>query len=282
MIEIIRDIIITVTVFLGLGLIMGAILALAAKLFHVRENERTAKIRLCLPGANCGGCGYTSCDAAAEAIDKGEAKATVCTVGGAEASGKISEILGIKPEKVVRMRAQVMCSGTGELAAKKYAYEGAADCIEAAALGGGGKLCGYGCIGLGTCAAHCPFDAIYIKDSVAVVDHKKCKGCGVCVSWCPKSIIKLIPFNSAHWAGCSSPDKGRDVRGYCEVGCIACRLCEKSCEVGAISIENNVARIDYEKCVDCGKCVEKCPRGIIWSAKRQGNKEFVIVREKKD
>ena len=272
----------TVGVFIGLGLIMGALLAAAAKLFYVRTNERVAQIRACLPGANCGGCGYTSCDAAAEAIEKGDAKTNVCTVGGAEASNKISEILGVEPEKTVRMRAQVMCSGTGELAVKKYVYEGAKDCIEASEIGGGSKLCPNGCIGLGTCAAHCPFDAIYIEDSIAVVDHKKCKGCGVCVSYCPKNLIKLIPYNSAHWIGCSSNDKGRDVRGYCGVGCIACRLCEKSCENGAISIEENLPNIDYEKCVDCGKCVEKCPRGIVWSAKRQENNEFVITRKRND
>ena len=274
------EIVITVAVFLGLGALMGVLLAVSAKLFHVPVNERVSAIRACMPGANCGGCGYSGCDGAAEAIEKGEAPVTACTVGGAEVARQIGEIMGVEVGEVVRMRAQVMCSGTIEAAQKKYVYEGAEDCAQAAAIGGGNKLCPDGCIGLGTCAAHCPFGAIFIRDGVAVVDHEKCMGCGVCVAHCPKGIIKLIPFDSAHWVGCMSRDKGKDVRAYCDVGCIACKLCEKGCEAGAITVGDNVASIDYSKCVDCGNCVEKCPRGIIWSAGRQSNGEFVIKRTK--
>ncbi len=273
-------ILITVLIFLGLGVLMGVLLALSAKLFFVPTNEKVNEIRACLPGANCGGCGFSSCDAAAEAIEKGEAPVTVCNVGGADVARRVAEIMGEEVGEVSRMRAQVMCSGTKEAAMKKYVYEGAEDCAQAAAIGGGNKLCPDGCIGLGTCAAHCPFGAIYIREGVAVVDHEKCMGCGVCVAHCPKGIIKLIPFDSAHWIGCMSHDKGKEVRSYCDVGCIACKMCERVCETGAITVGDNVASIDYGKCVDCGKCVEKCPRGIIWSAKRQGNGEFVISRKK--
>lgn len=40
---------------------------------------------------------------------------------------------------------------------------------------------------------------------------------------------------------------------------IACKRCVKACEQGAIEIVNNVATIDYSKCIGCGACAEVCP-----------------------
>ena len=42
-----------------------------------------------------------------------------------------------------------------------------------------------------------------------------------------------------------------------------CGLCQKNCEAGAITVIDNIARIDYDKCTHCGVCVEKCPKKII-------------------
>jgi Na+-translocating ferredoxin:NAD+ oxidoreductase RNF subunit RnfB len=255
--------------FAIMGGVLGLALAIAAKVFAVKIDERIPKIREKLPGANCGGCGYAGCAALAEAIVKGEAKPTACVVGGEAVSDAVAEIIGIKSDKPVRMRAQVMCSGTSGFAIKKYVYVGAPDCIAASKLGGGNKFCPNGCIGLGTCASVCPFEAIKIENGVSAVDYEKCQGCGKCVQACPKQIIKLIPYDSKYWVGCMSVDKGAVTRSYCEVGCISCRLCEKACESGAIQVNDFVAAIDYTKCTQCGKCVEKCPRKIIWSDKSQ-------------
>ena len=49
----------------------------------------------------------------------------------------------------------------------------------------------------------------------------------------------------------------------CKAGCIGCGLCVKQCEFGAVTLENNIATIDGEKCQGCGKCAEKCPKKII-------------------
>lgn len=264
--------------FAGLGLAFGLLLALASKLFAVRVDERIPQIAEKLPGANCGGCGYSGCSAYAEAVVRGEAKPNKCAVGGAETAAAVSEIMGVKSEGVLRMRAQVMCSGTSEFAKKKYVYAGAHDCVAAAKLGGGDKLCPNGCIGLGTCAAACPFGAIKIVSGVAAVDYTLCGGCGTCVAACPKHLIELIPFESRHWVGCRSVDNGAMTRKCCDVGCISCHLCEKSCEAGAITVTDFVAKIDYSKCTGCDKCVEKCPRKIIWSADSQGNGRLVISR----
>lgn len=271
-------ILLPVLIFIGLGLLMGALLALASKLFAVKKDEKAEAIKECLPGANCGGCGYSGCDAYAAAVSAGDAPVNKCSVGGAEAASKIAQIMGVDAGAQVRMRAQVMCSGTGEYAKKKYIYEGIDDCVAASKIGGGDKMCKNGCIGLGTCVRACPFDAIVVEDGVAAVDYSKCKGCGICVSACPKGIIKLIPFDAKHWVGCMSVDDGKNTRKVCDVGCISCKLCQKNCPAGAINVDNFVASIDYDKCTGCDICTDKCPRHIIWSGEVQGELGLVIKR----
>lgn len=267
--------------FASISAVLGLILAVASKIFDVKTDERIEKVTETLPGANCGGCGFAGCAALAEAIVKGEASITSCGSCSAEAIEKIAEILGQeKPDNHIRYRAQVMCSGTHELAVKKYVYQGVTDCISANKLSGGDKLCPNGCIGLGTCAAACKFDAIHIINGVAAVDYEKCTACGACVKSCPKQIIKLIPYDAKHWVGCSSADKGAVTKNYCSVGCIGCKICEKNCPTGAIKVENSIASIDYSKCDGCGLCESKCPRKIIWSARSQ--QEEGIIRFKQD
>lgn len=273
-----EKILIPVALLGGLGLLFGIVLAIASKVFEVKVDERVPQVREALPGANCGGCGYSGCDALAAAIVRGEAFPGACTVGGAECAAKIGAIMGVEVGKTQRMRAQVMCSGSSDLSHKKYLYAGHKDCVSAMRLGGGDKICPNGCIGLGTCVSVCPFGAISVQNGVAVVDYTKCEGCGVCTAACPKGIIKLIPYNSRHWVGCMSVEKGAITRKQCDVGCISCHMCEKNCPVGAITVNDFVASIDYSKCIACDKCVERCPRHIIWSADTQDG-HMVILRE---
>lgn len=57
-------------------------------------------------------------------------------------------------------------------------------------------------------------------------------------------------------------------------GCVDCKGCIKVCKVNAISVQNNVPRIDSEKCVGCGLCVKVClPKALI--AERQGYAVYV-------
>lgn len=262
-------------VFAVLGAVIGILLAVASKVFAVPRNEKAEQITAILPGANCGGCGYSGCSALAEAIAEGKAKPGACTVGGSEAAEKIAAIMGVEAGNTVRMRAQVMCSGTSALSKKKYEYQGIHDCQAAMQLGGGSRACPNGCLGLGTCVSKCPFGAISVIDGVAVVDYDRCQGCGVCVAACPKHIIRLIPFDSKHWVGCMSVEKGAVTRSFCDVGCIGCRICEKNCAVGAIKVDGFLASIDYGKCVGCNVCVEKCPRKIIWSGITQSTSPVI-------
>jgi electron transport complex protein RnfB len=266
--------ILTAVLVLGIaGLVFGACLGIASKFFDVKTDERVPAITEVLPGANCGGCGYAGCSALAEAIAGGKAKVNTCPVGGKASAEKIAKIMGVEAGDVNRMRAQVMCSGKGNDAVRKYVYQGYQDCVAAAKLGGGDKECAYGCIGLGTCVKKCPFGAIKIIDSVASVDYDKCNACGVCVASCPKKVIKLVPFSADVWVGCASKDKPVVTRNNCGVGCIGCKICEKTCKYGAITVTDSLALINYDKCTCCGECVEKCPRKIIWNKSAQDKEE---------
>jgi len=257
------DILIPIGIFAGLGILFGVVLAVASHLFSIKLDERIPQVQENLPGANCGGCGYTGCAQLAEAIVKGEATPDRCNACNGENLKKIGEIMGIEVSDPVPVCAHVMCSGNKHTTAFKYHYEGAKDCIAAQKMGGGDKACPNGCIGLGTCLSVCKYDAIHIEDGVAVVDEKKCVGCGGCAKVCPMHIIKIIPVSSNYCVACRSVEKGAITRKMCETGCIACRICEKNCPVGAITVTDFCAHIDQKKCIGCGKCAEKCPRHII-------------------
>lgn len=245
------------------GLVIGILLGFAGKAFEVEVDEKELAVRDCLPGNNCGGCGFAGCDALAKAIAQGNAPANACPVGGAPVAEKISEIVGGEVE-VVKKVAFVKCSGTCDKAKDKFKYTGNQSCKQVVASAGNGqKACIYGCLGFGSCVAACQFDAIHIVDGIAVVDKEKCVACGKCAAECPKNLIELIPYESEHMVACSSADKGKDVKAVCQAGCIGCKLCEKQCEFDAIHVENNVAHIDYDKCTNCGKCAEKCPVKVI-------------------
>ena len=249
----------------SLGLGFGLILALASRIFAVDHDERFEPLIKALPGANCGGCGYTSCSAYAEAVLDGNAEVNLCPVGGEDTARAIAAIMEVEPVKSVRHTALVKCSG-GNRASKKFEYAGIGDCVSAMNTGGGPLACRYGCLGLGTCVSACAFGAVSVTEGVALTDHERCTGCLACVKACPRRIITMVPYLADVNVCCSSVDKGAVLRKVCEVGCIGCRMCEKACKYDAIHVNNNLAVIDYEKCTGCGDCAEKCPRKLIFDA----------------
>ena len=66
------SILIPVLIVTAIGLVLGLGLALAAKFMSVPTDEREEKIRECLPGANCGACGFSGCDGYAKALVEDE------------------------------------------------------------------------------------------------------------------------------------------------------------------------------------------------------------------
>lgn len=246
-----------------LGIVFGLILAFASKIFEVKTDERIDKIIEVLPNANCGGCGYAGCSAFATAVVEGKAKVNGCPVGGELVSKKVGQIMGISGDEPVRYRAVVNCCGENDKASRKFIYKGIMDCHSAMQLGGGEKDCPYGCLGYGDCLKACKFGAISIEYGVAKVDPDKCVACGMCKDACPKGIISLIPYDEKFWVLCASKDKGVVTKNYCKLGCIGCKICEKSCPTGAITVDGSLAKIDYDKCIRCGTCYEKCPRNVI-------------------
>ncbi len=249
----------------GLGLLFGGLLAFAAKKLAVDVDPRVENICACLPGANCGACGYGGCAQFAEAVVKGEAPLSACIPGGCEVSDQLADILGqARTEQGERLVASLICLGDGGQARAKFDYDGVQDCKAAALFGGGFKSCSFACLGLGTCVRSCPFDAIRMgKNGLPVVDRETCTGCGRCERDCPKNVIVRISAKSAPAVKCNSTDKGKEVRAKCDIGCIGCGICVKNCPEEAISMDNNLAVIDVDKCSNCRICVEKCPRDCI-------------------
>jgi Na+-translocating ferredoxin:NAD+ oxidoreductase RNF subunit RnfB len=256
-------IIIPILIIAGLGLAFGLGLSYTSKVFEVKVDERIGKVREMLPGANCGACGFSGCDGMAEAIVNDGVPASRCPVGGAAGASAIAAFLGVDEGAVDLKEARVLCQGTCENAEIKYDYNGIDDCHSANILAGGMNACSYGCIGLGSCKKVCPFDAIVVENRLAKIIPEKCTGCGKCVAECPKNIIKLVPVMSGFTVKCSSRDKGVVSRKNCKVGCIACQKCLKVCPSEAITVTENLAFIDPEKCTNCGECSKVCPQKCI-------------------
>ena len=263
----ITGIVIATVIVGGVGIFIGLFLGAAGEKFAVEVDEKEVAVRECLPGNNCGGCGYAACDGLAAAIARGEAPVNGCPVGGEAVSSKIAAIMGVEAGASERKVAFVACMGDCEKAKQDYDYSGVEDCQAVVYVPNKGpKACSYGCMGFGSCVKACPFDAVHIIDGIAVVDPEACKACGKCVAACPKNLIELVPYDAKQKVVCSSKDKGKDVMAACSVGCIGCHLCEKNCPEHAVTVTDNIAHIDYEKCTGCGTCAEKCPKKVITKA----------------
>ncbi len=176
----------------GLGITVGIGLAIASKVFYVYVDPLILAVEDALPGANCGGCGLPGCSSNAEAIVAGRAAPNSCVAAGPETAQAIAAILGVSVEAKEPDIALPGCTYGVADADTKFEYDGMDDCRAVALLGGGMKVCTIGCLGLGTCAKVCPFDAIVMgPEGLPVVNEGRCTGCGTCERACPKHIITL-------------------------------------------------------------------------------------------
>ncbi len=266
----------------AIGFVGAGILYLASKKFEVYEDPRIAQVQEILPAANCGGCGYPGCGGFAAACVKADSlDGFLCPVGGADVMSQVATILGKEVVAAVPMVAVVRCNGTCSSRPRNNQYDGIKSCTIASNLYGGESACTNGCLGYGDCVVSCAFDAISINPTtgIAEVDEAKCTSCGACVKACPKAIIELRkkgPKSRRIFVSCINKDKGAAAKKACANACIGCSLCKKQCEFDAITIENNVAYIDYNKCRLCRKCVAVCPTGAIHELNFPPRKEKVV------
>ena len=247
----------------GLGIIFGLMLAFAAKKFAVKIDDRVSRVREHLSGANCGACGYPGCDGYAAAVVAGKAPCDLCRPAGSGAAKEIGKIMGVEVPDSEPYKAYPRCNGSIGNTKETFDYDGIQTCAAANLFAGGFKSCRFACLGLGDCVKACQFDAIHIKDGIPTVDVDKCVGCGACAKACPKNVISVIPAELPVVLSCRNADLGKNVRDVCTRGCISCHKCERTCEHGAITFENNLPSFNMEKCVKCGKCADACPTKCI-------------------
>lgn len=249
------------------------VLGWANRAFHVETDPRVDAVTNALPGANCGGCGYVGCASYAEAVvEKGE-EVTKCPVGGESCATALAGIMGVGLTPSWPQRPAVHCRARTSQRLGRMPYTGEKTCA-AANLVSGVQGCTYGCLGMGDCTRACAFDAIHVRDGVAVVDYDKCTGCGACAKVCPRNIISMIPFKTERMliVGCSNLDFGKEVKEVCEVGCIGCKACSKRSPLFSFG-GSSLPKIDYDAYDPADMeatrtAVEKCPmEGLIYVGK---------------
>ncbi len=280
------NVILIAVIALGfIGLVAAVILYAASKKFAVYEDPNIGKINEVLPQANCGGCGYPGCSGFAVACASGpDLQGKFCTVGGQKVMDDVAKIMGFEAIATDPKVAVVRCNGSCEHRPRTSQYDGATSCAIAAATYGGDTDCSYGCLGCGDCVDACQFDAIHMNAETGLpeVDDSKCTACGACVEACPRDIIELRYLgkrNRRIYVSCVNEDKGAKTRKECSVGCIGCGKCFKECPFGAITMKNNRAYIDYEKCKLCRKCVVVCPTHAIVEVNFPARKPKLAVTE---
>ncbi len=258
----------------ALGIIMAVGLGVAARKLAVEVDPRIELITGILPGANCGACGFAGCAGYAKAMVEDSTKPSPCPVGGEEIAKQIAGILGIELLPLPKAVARVFCEGDLSEKRQKGIYQGVPTCAAAVLVGGGTVMCSYGCLGLNDCVRVCPFAAIRPRQNLPPrVDPEKCTSCGICIDICPRNLIRLMPRDKEYVVACSSLDRGKYVRRVCDVGCTGCKACVKKCPEKAITVENNLAVINYDLCKNRGECFKVCaPRCILWKNERRSSK----------
>ncbi|AEF85386.1 ferredoxin [Treponema primitia ZAS-2] len=249
-----------------LAFVLGVALGFFKDFFAVEEDPLKGQVRECLPGANCGACGFPGCDGYATAVASGSAATNCCSVGGKDVAEKLSALMGVSAGSITPLVAIIACQGTPDKAPAKGNYTGLQTCRGAKLSTGGTKLCVWGCLGYGDCTVVCQFGALSLgENGLPKVDHTKCTGCKVCVAECPQGVIRAVAKDSqGAVVTCSNRNPLKaTVLKTCKAGCIKCELCVKNCPENCITLQNGIPVVDYAKCTSCGTCGEKCPTKVF-------------------
>lgn len=275
-----NEIIISLVILTGLGLLFATILAVAYKKLKVYEDPRIDIVEGILPGANCGACGMPGCRAFAEKVINKELNAGKCTVSSKEGIEKIAGYLGVEVSDEEKRVARLLCAGGILESPNKAEYSGnLKTCRGAALVSGGTKECSWGCLGLGDCEVVCDFDAIKMNDdALPVVDFEKCVACGDCVDICPKQLFVIKPVSYKLIVQCRSLLEGDEALEKCAVACNACGRCVADSITGVIEMKNNLAVVNYSlNDLTAQSATMRCPTGaIVWL---ENEKQFTIKQE---
>ncbi len=259
----------TIATLSGLGITAAVVLYFVAQKFKVYEDPRIDQVEEALPAANCGGCGFAGCRNFAEACVKAEDfSGLYCPVGGNETMTNVAKLLGRDAVEQEPQVAVLLCNGTCLNRPKTNSYDGTKTCAISTSLYGGDTGCQFGCLGHGDCVKVCNFDALHMDPvtGLPVVDDNKCTACGACVKACPKNLFELrkrAKKDRKIYVACKNEDKGGIAKKSCSAACIGCNKCFKVCPFEAITMANNLAYIDSDKCRLCRKCVSECPTNAI-------------------
>lgn len=250
-----------------LGFALAALLAFANRKLFVHEDPRIGQVEDLLPKSNCGACGQPGCRGFAEKVVTGDVVPAQCTVSSPQQRQDIADLLGVVAGNVEKKVARLACAGGKHVAFVRARYAGLRTCRAAAVVGGGGKECAWGCLGLGDCEAVCEFDALHLNaQGLPVVDADKCAACNDCVEVCPKGLFSLELVSHKLWVACKNLADGDTAERSCEVACTACGKCVADAPPGLIHLDGNLATIRYELNVWATRGpTERCPTGaIVW------------------
>ncbi len=257
---------VAVSILGALTFLIASMLLLAHSRLRVEEDPHIEPVYELLPHTNCGACGLPGCRPFAEALARGEVEPAQCTVSTVQEKAVIAELLGVDVGQQEKVVARLACAGGSNVARQRAHYEGVKSCRAAALIGGGGKGCTWGCLGLGDCDDVCDFDAIHMDaHALPVVDEDACTACGDCVDACPKDLFSLHPVSHRLWVACKNLDFGDAILDDCEVACTACGKCAMDASGGLITMVDNLAIVDYSRNHNQRAAMERCPTGaIVW------------------
>jgi ferredoxin len=213
--------------------------------------------------------------------------ALFCPVGGNGVMGEVAKVLGKSVEEKAPMISVLRCGGGHGKREIINRYDGMATCAAAAALYDGNTGCSYGCLMLGDCARACSFGGVRMDEQTGlpVVNESMCTACGACIKACPKGLLEARnkgPKGRRIYVSCLNREKGAVARKACQVACIGCSKCVKACAFEAITFENYLAYIDFNRCKLCRKCVTECPTGAIVEVNFPPKKASILPVEPND
>lgn len=103
-------------------------------------------------------------------------------------------------------------------------------------------------------------------NGLPVVIPELCTACDDCVQACPKDLFVLMPMQQKLIVQCANLLHGKAAEDLCEVACNACNKCVVDAEPGVITMQDNLAVINYALNELAGpQAIARCPtQAIVW------------------